>query len=352
MENKDQNDLQDTNVDFEISQKDLEPSAADIANKPSTLEMTKKHPPHKRIWNWTKSLSNKQKVALVFGLLLLIGLACAGTLWALNNLSKPLSGTAVKTDTEVQSKLTGLTVTADVNERQVTAVMIENSPDARPQSGLIDAGVVYEAEAEGGITRFLTLFQDTGSDYLGPVRSVRPYYLDWLVPYDAAVGHVGGSGQALAEVQSQNIKDLDQFSNPSAYDRVDSRYAPHNVYTSTKRLDEIENQRGYTKSTFEGLTRDRKERPPEVASINKIQLSYKSPIYNVSYSYDKTTNSYKRVLGGVAHKDERSGKQISPKVVIAMEMQRTQAGIYSFLMSQAQPGLVGASGIRSKATRL
>ncbi|MCP5939883.1 DUF3048 domain-containing protein, partial [Klebsiella pneumoniae] len=83
--------------------------------------------------------------------------------------------------TTVANTLTGLQVAPDVNQRPVTGVMIENSTDARPQSGLDQAGVVFEAIAEGGITRFLALFQDTQPDYVGPVRSSRPYYVQWAL---------------------------------------------------------------------------------------------------------------------------------------------------------------------------
>src|SRR5665648_209727 len=91
------------------------------------------------------------------------------------------------------SPLTGLKVKNETATKQpVTAIMIENSPDARPQSGMKDAGVVYEAIAEGGITRFLTIHQEDKPTLIGPVRSVRAYFVDWLAPYNTSVAHVGG----------------------------------------------------------------------------------------------------------------------------------------------------------------
>src|SRR5690606_9454884 len=77
------------------------------------------------------------------------------------------------------SPLTGELVANESDQTApVTAVMIENSPDARPQSGLKDAGVVYEAIAEGGITRFLAIYQNKKPELIGPVRSLRMYYVD------------------------------------------------------------------------------------------------------------------------------------------------------------------------------
>ena len=76
------------------------------------------------------------------------------------------------------SPLTGADTTEEATKRPITAIMIENSPEARPQSGLKQGGVIYEAIAEGGITRFVVLYQESRPQLIGPVRSVRPYYVE------------------------------------------------------------------------------------------------------------------------------------------------------------------------------
>lgn len=217
------------------------------------------------------------------------------------------------------SKLTGVQVPPEYNLLPVTGIMIENSPDARPQSGLHEAGVVFEAIAEGGITRFLTLYQEAQPDYVGPVRSVRPYYLQWLQGFDAAIAHVGGSGEALAKIRNEGIKDLDQSFNGGAFQRVSQRYAPHNVYTGLGTLIALGKTKGYNKSEFAGFPR-KVDAPAAAAAANakSIGIAISGPLYNVNYSYDAATNSYPRNIGGLPHKDERSGKQITPKVVIAI----------------------------------
>jgi hypothetical protein len=114
------------------------------------------------------------------------------------------------------SNLTGNLVESDaVSKQAVTGIMMENSPDARPQSGLKDSGVVFEAIAEGGITRFLVLYQEQKPQLIGPVRSVRMYYVDWVAGFNASVAHVGGSAAALSEVRNGNYRDIDQFFNAS-----------------------------------------------------------------------------------------------------------------------------------------
>lgn len=220
----------------------------------------------------------------------------------------------------VPSTLTGLPVDPSVNQRTVTGVMIENSLDARPQAGLGQAGVVFEAIAEAGITRFLALYQDTDPNNIGPVRSARPYYVQWALGFDAGYAHVGGSPEALADIKAWGVRDLDQFYNSGAYHRVSSRAAPHNVYTSIAALNQLEVSKGYDTSKYTGFTRKKKavpnkKQPPAAKSIN---LALSGPSYNAHYDYDAGTNSYNRSEGGAAHIDANTNKQIKPVVVIAM----------------------------------
>ncbi len=217
------------------------------------------------------------------------------------------------------SRLTGVLIPLDHNKRPVTGVMIENSPDARPQSGLKDAGIVFEAVAEGGITRFLALFLESQPDYIGPVRSVRPYYLDWVAPFDAGIAHVGGSPEALAQLRAGGLRDLDQFQNSGAYRRVSNRYAPHNMYTSMASLDALNQQKGFTSSTFTSFAR-KPDAPNPAPYARAIDITLGGFLYNVHYDYDAASNSYKRSEGGRPHLDEKSAAQLSPKVVVALVM--------------------------------
>lgn len=226
------------------------------------------------------------------------------------------------------SRLTGVTVPIKLNKLPVTAVMIENSPDARPQAGLVDAGIVFEAIAEGGITRFLALYLESQPGHIGPVRSVRPYYLDFMVPFDAALAHAGGSAVALAQIQSQKIKDLDHSGNAGTYQRVNTRFAPHNLYTSRAQLLKLHNAKNYKTSKFTSLVR-KEEAPLKKPSAKTIEFKISRFLYNTSYAYDPKTNSYKRSMAGQPHKDERSGKQIMPKVLVAIITSHNYAGIYS-----------------------
>lgn len=249
-------------------------------------------------------------------------------------------------DPTVPSTLTGLPVDPSVNKRTVTAVMVENSVDARPQSGLGQAGVVFEAVAEGGVTRFMALYQDTAPDNVGPIRSARPYYVQWSMAFDAGYAHVGGSPEALADIKAWHVRDLDQFSNGGSYHRVSSRAAPHNVYTSISALNQLEVQKGYDTSVYSGFVHKKKavptKQPPTAKSIS---LALSGPVYNAHYDYNAKTNSYDRSVGGAPQIDANTNKQISPTVAIAMVVPYSYGALDSSGAYYSEYGVIGSGPV-------
>lgn len=217
------------------------------------------------------------------------------------------------------SKLTGVQVEESDTQRPVTGVMIENSPEARPQSGLKDAGVVFESVAEGGITRFLVLYQEGKPEVIGPVRSVRPQFASWVAAFDAGLAHVGGSDIPLKKLRSGQIRDLDQFFNAKAYSRVSNRAAPHNVYTSDEKLQALNQSKDYKNSNFTAWKRKTKETPSTTPNAKVIAVPVSTGVFAVNYTWDQASNSYLRSEGGAPHNDREKG-QLSPKVVIAMQV--------------------------------
>jgi len=231
--------------------------------------------------------------------------------------------------TTVPSTLSGLPVEPSVNKLPVTGIMVENEIDSRPQSGLDQAGVVFEALAEGGITRFLALYQDTQPSYIGPIRSARPYYVSWCMGFDCDYAHVGGSPDALTDISNWGVKDLNQFYNGSAYQRITSRVAPHNVYSSIASLNTLEDGKGYTSSNFQGFPR-KVASPLKVATATTINLNIGTTEYNASYAYDASNNNYVRSEAGQLMTDiDANGTvvQIAPKVVIAIVVPFSQGAL-------------------------
>lgn len=199
------------------------------------------------------------------------------------------------------------------------AVMIENLATTRPQSGLSDAGVVYEALAEGGITRFLAIFTtDKQISDMGPVRSARPYFVDWASEYDPMYVHVGGSPQGLARINELDVKDFDQFYNSGNFKVKEGKFPPHHVFTDSRLLtfgvrdNEYPTNGSFTPWQFnEDALLD--QRP---TAEQKIMVDFSSYSYEVEYVYDRATNTYKRSQGGAPFNDANTGQQIAPKNVI------------------------------------
>lgn len=233
------------------------------------------------------------------------------------------------------------------DSRRPLAVMIENSEDARPQSGLSRADIVYEALAEGWITRFMGVFYcNTPMENItfAPVRSARTYFVDWVSEYDALYNHVGGAGQcpddtvdprakALCQIDQYGIKDMDQFGIgfPDCYrnpDRLDHPVATeHTMVCFSDNLYKIAEKRGWTNVDAKGISWDKnfkewsfKDDPGEAERGNagpiKIVFAQGYEKYDVEWDYDKVTNTYKRKNGGKEHLDLESKEQLSAKNVV------------------------------------
>lgn len=269
--------------------------------------------------------SHPRKALVIFGaVLILLAAGIAAALYlALTPAEVRIGSVTVKKPAPTYySPLTGVKVADEAATKQpVTAIMIENSPDARPQSGIKQAGIVYEAIAEGGITRFLALYQEAKPGLIGPVRSVRMYYVDWAAAYDASIAHVGGSFNALQEVRNGSYRDIDQFFNAGSYWRAGDRAAPHNVYTSFQNLDELNRSKGYTESHFTGFPRT-DGKVSATPNATSVDINISSAWYNTHYDFDAASNTYLRSIGGEASNDREDGR-IAPNVVVALKVDMT-----------------------------
>ena len=266
-------------------------------------------------------------------IIILLGAAGAGVWFFLQTGSNQTELEAIekgetKADEIYYSHLTGKEVNnKDVPTQAATCIMIENSPAARPQSGLNEAGVIYEAIAEGGITRFMAIFQEAKPNYIGPVRSVRLTYVELAKPYHCSIAHVGGSDNALRLIRGNNgFRDIDQFYNAKYYWRIKKRASPHNVYTRFSMLDELNYNKGYRTSEFNGFARVKPDTKPEAPEkkANKITITMSSNLYSPVYNYDANTNKYLRsyVQGGAHYSQYEDGRKVqnAPDVVIAMKV--------------------------------
>ncbi len=229
--------------------------------------------------------------------------------------------------------LCGEVVTKGLLLHRPLAVCVDNQAQARPQSGLNDACLVYEVLAEGGITRFVAFFLHKDTAAIGPVRSLRPYFLDLTMPLGAVVAHVGGSPAALADVADlrPTAMDIDEMGYPEAFWRSEERKAPHNCYTGTSLLRSASLDLGYEVKRLSGTTpvafnfgpAPDKVALPAGQSVSRFTLHYAAGAgeYAVTYDYDEESGQWVRYLSGRAHLDSATGKQLRAGTVIVQYVQ-------------------------------
>ncbi|MCR4330167.1 MAG: DUF3048 domain-containing protein [Candidatus Roizmanbacteria bacterium] len=236
-------------------------------------------------------------------------------------------------------------------KRRPLGVMVENSTEARPQSGLSSANVVFEAVAEGGITRFLSVFYCQDAKMVGPVRSARVYFLDFIGGFGSypLYAHVGGANtpgpaDALGQIEKMDwagYNDLNQFSVGFPvfwrdYDRLPGVAVEHTMYSSTELLWKKGAQRGLASADKEGAAWDEGftpwvfkddpvlEKRPKEQSV-AFGFWDKSPAFNVLWTYDPQTNVYMRENGGEKHMDKDMGKQLATKNIVILFMDESDA---------------------------
>jgi hypothetical protein len=198
--------------------------------------------------------------------------------------------------------LTGVGSEVETDGRAV-AVIINNHPKARPQSGLHKADVVYELLAEGDVTRFLAVFQSEKPDNMGPVRSARDYYIDLAKGLDALFIAHGYSEEARELLEGDFVDNL----NGMAYDgtlfkRASFREAPHNSYITYENVLKGAKEKKYSMNqsppAFQFLSKeDSKSVTGNDAKTVKISYSA-SGVFNSTYEYDTSAGKYKRSSNG------------------------------------------------------
>ena len=198
--------------------------------------------------------------------------------------------------------LTGIATNEDTDQR-IVSVMINNHPVARPQSGLSQADIVFEILAEGGITRFLALFQSEQPEIVGPVRSAREYYFELARDYDALYVFHGAANFVYDMIRDRGVENLNgavHDNDGHLFKRESFRKAPHNSYLLYDAVYDVAESNGYDIiSTVEPLHFLEAEATIDGEVANHIIVKYpgRNATDIVEYSYDQTSEKYTRFEG-------------------------------------------------------
>ena len=207
-------------------------------------------------------------------------------------------------------------------ERRVLSVKIENSPEARPQIGLAEADVVYEQEAEGGITRFNVLYHCNDSDRIGPIRSARPVDPAILQQYgDPLFVHAGSVDAVIKDVEAAGIEDINCNFELEVCPRDPNFSAPHDIFTSTDALRDA----GKTPGSSPGEVFTFSDEPPKGKRAREIHLNF-SGVANVYWRYRANQDSYLRFHDETPH-DQEDGSQVAAANVVVMIAERLDTRI-------------------------
>jgi len=218
--------------------------------------------------------------------------------------------------------LTGIETDESTDQRAI-AVMINNHTQARPQSGLPEADLVYEILAEGEVTRLLAVYQSEFPERLGPVRSARDYYIQLAKGLDAIYINHGYSPEAKELLDNGYIDHLNGlFYDGTLFKRDKSRKAPHNSYIAFENILKGAEQNSFelerAPQPFAFLTEE------EMASFSgndgsAFTVKYGSSSYDVTYEYSEADQQYKRFSGNVQTVDNDTEEAVMLDNIVVIE---------------------------------
>lgn len=212
--------------------------------------------------------------------------------------------------------------------RRPVAVILDNYfPDARPQSGLSRASMVFEAPVESGITRLMAMFLEHDAGSVGPIRSARPYFVRWAAGFGALLAHAGGSPSALALIRHTHVVgNVEADTGAPEFYRQQTRVAPHDLFSGTRGIIAVARRRG------EAIARQRYWSIPHQtqaalgnrgrgrqATIDFSTPSVQSPSsYRVTYRFNRNTDLYSRYVGGSPALDADNGRPLMAANVVVL----------------------------------
>ena len=208
--------------------------------------------------------------------------------------------------------LTGLPDPSGASQtRAALSVKIANTPEARPQSGLDVADVVYEEVVEGGITRFWAVFNSAAPTVLGPIRSVRFMDPKIVWPIGGVIAYSGGTNDNVNLIRQAPVVWTDENNAGDAFFRERTRFAPNNLYGDSVKLWDRGGEPKPARPLFNYLGKG------EVFAgegIDQFRVGFQTG-YDPTFSFDAATRTWKRSYGLAPFMDA-SGNQVAPTNVI------------------------------------
>mgnify|MGYP006388229591 FL=1 len=237
----------------------------------------------------------------ILSIFIISSITSCSSLDSIESNSENISEITQKEDT-FKYPFTGIKTNENPQDKTPYIVVVENSKASRPQSGLSFADIVYETSAEGGIPRFIAIYHSNTASKIGPVRSIRPYFLTISKEYALPIAHCGGSKEALNEVKKDSsIMSINEMTNGKYYYRDNNRKAPHNLYTSSEKILQAIKDKKYNLKAESSLKFDN-----EFFNNNDLKEALNitikpNNVYETSYTFEDGT--YTKLMDGEIAKD-------------------------------------------------
>lgn len=221
--------------------------------------------------------------------------------------------------------LTGEVVEKEITQRPII-VTVNNHPQARQQSGLSDADIIYEMLAEGNVTRFLAVYQSALPETVGPVRSARSYFVDIAKGYDAFYIAHGYSPEAKSMLSNNVVDNINGMQyDGTLFKRSKDRVAPHNSYISAedmlKGAEKVGASMNYSEKVVQAFY-EQGERGKIGIETSQVDVYYgNNKYFHNTYVYDHQNNLYERQSAGETTKDILTGEALTFANVLFFEMQ-------------------------------
>ncbi|MGL6184251.1 MAG: DUF3048 domain-containing protein [Clostridium chrysemydis] len=234
------------------------------------------------------------------------------------NKSKEDDTTTNASATAFNYQYTGIKTQSDPNSKTPFMAIVENSKNARPQSGLSYADIVYETSAEGGIPRFICVFHSNYPEKIGPIRSARPYFVTLANEFSLPFAHCGGSKEALSKISNDSATmSINEMYNSKYFYRDNSRVAPHNLYTSSEKVLEALKDKSFNPAPKDFLNYDDSSFNDEnLKASNTIDIKCNN-LYSTSYKFKD--GRYEKYMDGTLSYDALTKKPLAFDNVIVQK---------------------------------
>lgn len=218
----------------------------------------------------------------------------------------------------VVAPLRGTTVEAGSVDGPALSAKIDNHPWARPQAGLEHTDIVYEELVEGGMTRYVAIWQSHIPKEIGPVRSIRPMDPDIISPYRGIVAYSGGQYRFVVMMQQTPVYNAihgqpDTF---ETFTRARGRPGPHDVMVAAQTVvAEHSSLPAPAQAWSYALTPAHSTAVKEGTPATVVNYRF-SGVYSGRWTYDVDSEKYRRAQNGVKDVDTGGNQLTATNIVV------------------------------------